>query len=129
MKKIRLVIGSLLILGFAGIIAAPVQVYAVNPAQQVCAGTGGHINATGQCVGNSDQGNLASLVKTIINVLLYLIGIIAVIVIIIGAIRYVTSAGDSSKVKGAKDTILYAVIGLVIAIIAYAIVNFVVRAF
>jgi hypothetical protein len=49
--------------------------------------------------------------------------------IIYGGIRYTTSAGDSSHVKAAKDTILYAVVGLVVAILAYAIVNFVVGAF
>jgi hypothetical protein len=47
--------------------------------------------------------------------------------IIVGGIRYVTSAGDSSKVKAAKDTIMYSVVGLAIAILAYAIVNFVIR--
>jgi hypothetical protein len=46
-------------------------------------------------------------------------------VIIFGGIRYVTSTGDSSRVKAAKDTVTYAVIGLIVALLAYAIVNFV----
>jgi hypothetical protein len=50
---------------------------------------------------------------------------VAVIMIVIGGIRYVTSNGEAAHVKSAKDTILYAVIGLVVAILAYAIVNFV----
>jgi multisubunit Na+/H+ antiporter MnhB subunit len=54
---------------------------------------------------------------------------IAVIMIVIGGIRYTTSNGDSSQVKSAKDTIMYAVIGLVVAILAYAIVNFILSAF
>ena len=65
------------------------------------------------------------LVKTVINIMLWVIGIISVIMIIIGGIRYATSNGDSNAVTGAKNTIMYAVIGLVIAIFAYAIVNFV----
>lgn len=69
------------------------------------------------------------MVKNIINTLLYVLGIIAVIMIIIGGIRYVVSAGDSSAITAAKNTILYAVIGLVVAILAFAIVNFVVTAF
>jgi hypothetical protein len=64
-------------------------------------------------------------VKTIVNILFYIIGVLSVIVIIFGGIRYVTSTGDSSRVKAAKDTVTYAVIGLIVALLAYAIVNFV----
>ena len=83
------------------------------------------IDATGQKSGNSLQDNLARIV----NVLLFLIGAIAVIVIIIGGLKYVTSDGDSSKIKSAKDTILYAVVGIIIALLAYALVNFVITSF
>ncbi len=69
------------------------------------------------------------MTKTIVNTMLFILGIIAVIMIVIGGIRYVVSNGDSSAVAGAKNTILYAVIGLVVAILAYAIVNFVVTTF
>lgn len=62
----------------------------------------------------------------ITNVLIYLVGAIAVIVIIIGGLRYVISQGSSDQVKQAKDTILYGVIGLVVAILAYALVHFVI---
>ena len=65
------------------------------------------------------------LIKKVVNLLLWAIGIISVIMIIIGGIRYATSNGDSNQVTAAKNTIMYAVIGLVIAIFAYAIVNFV----
>lgn len=68
-------------------------------------------------------------IKTVVNVLIFLIGAIAVIMIIIGGIRYVTSNGDAGSTKSAKDTILYAVIGIIVAILAYAIVNFVIDAF
>ena len=65
------------------------------------------------------------LIKKVVNLLLWAIGIVSVIMIIIGGIRYATSNGDSNNVTAAKNTIMYAVIGLVIAIFAYAIVNFV----
>ena len=68
----------------------------------------------------------AGVFSTISNVLLFIVGAIAVIMIVIGGIRYTVSGGDSSAVKGAKDTILYAVIGVVVALLAYAIVNFVI---
>jgi len=65
----------------------------------------------------------------VVNILLFILGAIAVVMIVIGGIRYATSNGESSNIKAAKDTILYAVIGLIVAIMAYAIVNFVVGAF
>lgn len=63
---------------------------------------------------------------TITNVLLFLIGAISVIMLIIGGVRYVVSGGDQAAVTSAKNTILYAVIGIIVAILAYAIVNFVI---
>lgn len=63
--------------------------------------------------------------KRITNTILYIVGIIAVIMLIIGGIRYVTSGGDAKKVTDAKNTVLYAIIGLIISVLAYAIVNFV----
>ena len=66
--------------------------------------------------------------KKITNTILYIVGIIAVIMLIIGGIRYVTSGGDAKKVTDAKNTVLYAIIGLVIAFLAFAIVNFVISA-
>ena len=65
------------------------------------------------------------LFTTIVNVLLFVIGAISVIMLIIGGIRYTISAGDSTSVTAAKNTIMYAIIGLVIAFLAFAIVNFV----
>lgn len=67
--------------------------------------------------------------QTITNVMLFLIGAIAVIMLIIGGIRYTVSGGDQAAVKSAKDTILYAVVGIIVAILAYAIVNFVIGSF
>ena len=66
--------------------------------------------------------------RQITNTILYIVGIIAVIMLIIGGIRYLVSGGDSKKVTDAKNTVLYAIIGLVIAVFAYAIVNFVISA-
>ena len=67
--------------------------------------------------------------STITNVLLYVIGAIAVIMIVIGGLRYVLSGGDSNQITAAKNTILYAIIGIVVALLAYAAVNFVLGSF
>ena len=75
--------------------------------------------------GNGNKNDLMATINTIINVIIGVIGFVAVVVIILGGVQYTTSAGDPGKVKKAKDTILYGIIGLVVALLAYAIVNFV----
>ena len=66
--------------------------------------------------------------KKITNTIVYIVGIIAVVMLLIGGIKYVISGGDSKKVTDAKNTILYAIIGLIVAFLSYAIVNFVISA-
>ncbi|MBQ3430803.1 hypothetical protein IJG20_01705 [Candidatus Saccharibacteria bacterium] len=63
--------------------------------------------------------------STVTHYILFFVGAISVIMLIIGGLRYALSAGDSKKVTDAKNTILYALIGLAIAILSYAIVDFV----
>ena len=69
---------------------------------------------------------LTGQIITIINGIVGALGLVAVVVIILGGVQYMTSSGDASKVKKAKDTILYGIIGLVICVLAFAIVNFVI---
>ncbi len=93
---------------------------------QNCNGAAAGTASGKQICGAQDDGEgFNRLMTNIINTILFVLGIIAVIMIIIGGIRYTTSNGDASGIKSAKDTIMYAVIGLVVAIMAYAIVNFV----
>ena len=67
--------------------------------------------------------------RTITNVLLFILGAISVIMIIIGGLRYVISGGNSTAVTAAKNTILYAIVGVIVALLAYAIINFVLDSF
>ncbi|MCQ2571070.1 MAG: pilin, partial [Candidatus Saccharibacteria bacterium] len=69
--------------------------------------------------------DMNDIISKIINAIIFVIGIVAVIMIVLGGISYATSQGDPSKVKKGKDTILYGIIGLVVALLAFAIVNFV----
>ncbi len=71
------------------------------------------------------SGDLQGSFSQIANLLIFLVGAVAVIMLIIGGLRYVISQGDAAQVKSAKDTLLYSIIGIVVAILAYAIVNFV----
>lgn len=84
------------------------------------------LNTKPGTVGTENDTNLEGNITGIINSVIAVLGILAVIVIIIGGIQYMTSNGDSGKVKKAKDTILYGIIGLVIVILSAAIVNFVI---
>jgi hypothetical protein len=86
-----------------------------NPDSKVC-----------KASGDAGEKNATSIVKKIINVLLFALGITAVFMIIWGGIKYVISRGDAANIKAAKDTITYAVIGLIVALMAFAIVNFVI---
>ena len=76
------------------------------------------------CDDRSKEG--MSRITNIINVAIGLAGLIAVVVVVFGGQRYLTSAGEPGKVKQAKDMILYGVIGLVVTILSWAIVNFVI---
>ena len=71
----------------------------------------------------------SGIFSTITNTLLFILGAISVIMIIIGGLRYVISGGDSAAVTAAKNTILYAIVGVIVAILAYAVINFVIGSF
>lgn len=121
MKKWK--IGLLSLAAVFGMVTLAVPQYAMAaPAAEIRDGS----NAVG---GNDAGGSLGSLIGTVINILLFILGAIAVVMIVIGGIKYSTSNGDSGNIKSAKDTILYSVIGLVVALLAYAIVNFVIDSF
>lgn len=120
-----------LFLAFAIITGTGVGVMALPAAPAMA------VNVFDQCTGNATskvcaaqkKDNANTMIKTVISLLLVALGIIAVIMIVIGGIRYTTSQGDSSGLKSAKDTIIYAVVGLVVAMLSYAIVNFVIGRF
>ena len=67
-----------------------------------------------------------AIIPRLINLMLFVVGILAIVMLIFGGIRYVISGGDAGRVKDAKNTILYAIVGLIVAILGYAIVNWVI---
>jgi hypothetical protein len=67
-----------------------------------------------------------AIIPRIINLMLFIVGILAIIMLIFGGIRYAVSGGDKNRVDNAKNTILYAIVGLIVAILGYAVVNWVV---
>jgi hypothetical protein len=107
---------------------------APNASAQTCeTGAAGGAQAGIDCArGEGTPGELfdgpGSIFTTVVNVLLFLIGAISVIMLIYGGIRYTTSGGNSANVTAAKNTILYAIIGLIVAFLAFAVVNWVLGA-
>ena len=123
MNKLKLIL--------AGLLVVPTVALAVAPAASAegdFALNNGVKSAQGEGVGEAAS-DPQTLVKQFVNIFLFAVGALSVIMLIWGGIRYTTSAGDSNKVTAAKNTVLYAIVGLVIAILAYAIVNMVIDKF
>ena len=107
-------------------LAAPVAVFADSADIQnnLCGGANLSLS-TGNCAATDRTTQLNSLIHTIVNIFSLIIGVVAVIMIIIGGFQYISSGGDSNKISTAKNTIMYAIIGLIIVALAQFIVQFV----
>jgi hypothetical protein cdiviTM7_00612 len=115
--------------GSAAVVAAGVKAGLASAVTTFCP-DGSEAGAEGLkgCTDMTNKSNTNDLMKTvnqIINIVIGVIGFAAVAMTIYGGVQYTTSAGDPGKVKKAKDTIMYGIVGLVVAILAFAIVNFV----
>lgn len=77
------------------------------------------------CNAGNPEGRVNSLITTVINIFSIVVGVVAVIMIIIGGLKYITSSGDSNNITSAKNTILYAIIGLIVVALAQFVVKFV----
>lgn len=117
------VISSLSLFLAPAVTSAQVTQQDINNA--VCTGSNLEFSSapTPNC-GSSATNSINHLVHTIVNYLSAIVGIIAVIMIIIGGLRYITSGGNDQNVTSAKNTILYAIIGLLIVALAQIIVHF-----
>jgi hypothetical protein len=93
--------------------------------KDVCAGTQGTISGTGATACTGKVSDFDRFVSFALNILSIVVGIAAVIMIIVAGFRYITSSGKEENVKTAKNTILYAIIGLVVVALAQIIVHFV----
>ena len=122
--KIRNILGAAVIALAGSMISSPAFAAVTCPPNSV--------NSTADTLAGCNvtpDNSLMPTINTIISVIIGVLGLVAVVVIILGGVSYTTSAGDPGKVKKAKDTILYGIIGLVVAILAFAIVNFVLSSF
>lgn len=102
-------------------------VHAQTAAEQVCSGLGAAVGGDGACTDPEGSESLDNTVKMAINVVSLVVGIIAVFMVIVGGLKYVSSQGDSSGIASAKNTIIYAMVGLVIVALSQVMVRFVLQ--
>lgn len=120
MKRIILAIVALASITVGAFALVPNTALAASGGSKtdVCSGIGG-------C--NDSTNNITNTIRNAVNLFSAIVGVIAVIVILIAGFQYVSAAGDSSKVTNAKNTLIYAIVGLVVAALSQAIVQFVLK--
>jgi hypothetical protein len=131
LKNKLIILASILALAVPAMV--PVAVYAAGDSnlvqQNLCNGSNFNVTTTAgsksDCPDASGTGGINALLKKVVNVISAIVGVVAVVMIIVGGFKYITSGGDSNNVSGAKNTIIYAIIGLVIVALAQVIVHFV----
>ena len=97
-----------------------------NPGGAACSGAnGGASNSTQNCSTDGNSNTLPTIVGKVIQIFAWVVGAVSVIMLIYGGFKYITSGGDANGVTAAKNTILYAIIGLIIVALSQVIVNFV----
>ena len=124
MKRFRYFILTCGIITSFGLAVVPIGVGAANtPVDDAC-----KLNPT-SALCRENPSDFKKVISAIVDTMLYVLGAVAVIVIIIAGILYTTAGGDPALITKAKNTLLYTVVGLVVAISAYAIVKFVLDRF
>lgn len=125
MKKIVGILFALIVSVLA-MGAVPVNTYAANSFNQKACSEATEEDQKA-ALGCNDNRSAPSVVNSLFDVVIVVTGIAAVIVIVFGGQRYIVANGDASKLAMAKSMILYGVVGLIVASVAYAIVNFVLK--
>lgn len=128
MKKLIILVAMFVSLAIVSL-GSSIAFAQTDPLQEACAAGDSFDNSAackGRTLGNPILGPDGIITK-VAQILVILVSIIAVIMIIVAGFKYIVSAGDANATKSARDTILYAVIGLVVALFAQGIVSFVLR--
>ncbi len=120
-KRLFLAVLSLFVLSFSTVGLQPGLVSAATPQEEVCGGVGAANGGNG-CTSTI---SLTDVIRNVINIFSIIIGLVAVIMLMVGGFKYITAAGESSNITSAKQTIMYAIIGLVVAALSQSIVWFV----
>lgn len=125
MSRFNFFLAPLLVLTALVFVVPAVSSAQPDIVNNLCAGANLEVGTDCRTGSGDAMRQLNHIIKLIINVLSLIVGIVAVVMIIIGGLRYITSGGSDTGVTGAKNTILYAIIGLVIVAMAQVIIRFV----
>lgn len=126
-RLIRNISLALAIAGSAFMLSLPVGVHAQlfdGAKEQACEGLSAGSGAN-RCEDIASNRDVNALLRTMLNIFSFVVGIVAVIMVLVAGFKYITSQGDSNGVNSAKNTLLYAIIGLIIVLLAQVIVRFV----
>lgn len=122
MKRFKVILATFAVAFLGALSLAPATpAAAIDPLDDACR------NNSGSAICKNQDEDASDLINTLVDVLLYIVGALAVIMIIVGGIMYTISGGDAGKVTKAKNTLTYAIVGLIVAFIAFALVNWVLR--
>jgi len=122
MKRIKLLFAAGVALLAIGVAVPATPVLAANPGSTVCETLGSNADCTDT---PDDSVSINSVISTLITILSFIVGLVAVIMIIVAGFKYTTAGGDSNKITSAKNTLIYALIGVAIAALAQVLVRFV----
>ncbi len=125
LKRFKLLLLAPVYLMVLGLTPTLVLADCVAPASPTEAIQCGANNAAGVPQGSAPGNTLDNTIANVVNLISLVVGVAAVIMIIVGGFRYITSGGNQESIKGAKNTIIYALIGLIIVALAQIIVKFV----
>lgn len=121
-RKIKLTVAAVVVSFAVALVATPVRSSAETSASQaVCDSLGASGEVGGTCT--TSGSGINNVLKTLLNILSFVAGVIAVIMIILAGIRFVTSQGESQSISAARNTVIYAVIGIIIVLLAQIIVR------
>jgi cytochrome bd-type quinol oxidase subunit 2 len=123
MKRTKLYIAVFSLLLSLGVgILGPVPISSASPQSVVC----GTLGAGSGCGSTPSNGiNLDNTIQAVVNILSVLVGVVAVIMIIIAGLRFITANGDSGSIASARTSIIYAIVGLAVVALSQLIVKFV----
>jgi hypothetical protein len=126
LRKLGMSLAAILALSAPALVPVTVAAQETQVTTGLCAGVNLSTNDT-DCTTDdvAAREKIDDVIGTIINVLSLVVGVVSVIMIIIGGLKYITSGGDSSSVSSAKNTILYAIVGLIVVALSQFIVQFV----
>lgn len=127
MKKARFITAAVaLALSVFGLSLIPTVTHAVGSTSVCDTNVPQEIKDANGCGGGGGSTDFANVICEIIKIVVGFMGAVAAIFVVVGGFQFMTSAGDAGKVAKAKQTILYSLIGLIVCVLAFAIVNFVI---